>query len=85
MRRRALLAGLALLAASAACTKAAHAQAARRAPTTLLNVSYDPTRELYAAINPAFRRLEEADWTGRPGPRQPWRVRRASPRRPRRA
>jgi sulfate transport system substrate-binding protein len=25
-----------------------------RAQTTLLNVSYDPTRELYAAINPAF-------------------------------
>jgi sulfate/thiosulfate-binding protein len=27
---------------------------AARAQTTLLNVSYDPTRELYAALNPAF-------------------------------
>jgi sulfate/thiosulfate-binding protein len=27
---------------------------ARAAETALLNVSYDPTRELYAAINPAF-------------------------------
>ncbi len=27
---------------------------AARAQATLLNVSYDPTRELYAAINPLF-------------------------------
>ena len=33
---------------------AAHAQ------TTLLNVSYDPTRELYAAINPAFAQAWKA-------------------------
>ena len=30
------------------------------AQTTLLNVSYDPTRELYAAINPAFARAWKA-------------------------
>src|ERR1700710_3106553 len=44
MRRRSLLAGISLLAASRPA----------QAETTLLNVSYDPTRELYAAINPAF-------------------------------
>jgi sulfate transport system substrate-binding protein len=45
MSRRyyAWLAALALLAASAA-----------QADTTLLNVSYDPTRELYADFNAAF-------------------------------
>ncbi|WP_437674636.1 sulfate ABC transporter substrate-binding protein [Sorangium sp. So ce131] len=33
----------------------------RRAPVELLNVSYDPTRELYARINPLFEaRYEEA-------------------------
>ena len=31
-----------------------------RAQTTLLNVSYDPTRELYAAINPAFAKAWKA-------------------------
>ncbi len=31
-----------------------------RAETTLLNVSYDPTRELYAAINPAFTKAWKA-------------------------
>ena len=36
---------------------AARAQAVA---TTLLNVSYDPTRELYAAINPAFARAWKA-------------------------
>ncbi|MGI4954874.1 MAG: sulfate ABC transporter substrate-binding protein [Janthinobacterium lividum] len=30
------------------------------AQTTLLNVSYDPTRELYAAINPAFAKAWKA-------------------------
>ncbi|MBV9245403.1 MAG: sulfate ABC transporter substrate-binding protein [Methylobacteriaceae bacterium] len=40
-----------------AFTILAHAQ------TTLLNVSYDPTRELYKAINEAFA----ADWKGRTG------------------
>jgi sulfate transport system substrate-binding protein len=44
MRRRSLLAGISLLAASRPA----------QAETTLLNVSYDPTRELYAAINPVF-------------------------------
>jgi ABC-type sulfate transport system substrate-binding protein len=31
------------------------AAAAGQAQTTLLNVSYDPTRELYAAINKSFQ------------------------------
>ncbi len=31
-----------------------------RAETTLLNVSYDPTRELYAEINPAFAKAWKA-------------------------
>jgi sulfate/thiosulfate-binding protein len=31
-----------------------------RAQATLLNVSYDPTRELYAAINPAFAKAWKA-------------------------
>jgi sulfate/thiosulfate-binding protein len=44
MKRR-----LAALALSALTASAAHAS-----DTTLLNVSYDPTRELYAAINSAF-------------------------------
>ncbi|MBC7798984.1 MAG: sulfate ABC transporter substrate-binding protein [Gemmatimonadaceae bacterium] len=35
-----------------------------RAQDTLLNVSYDPTRELYAAINPLFARAWKAQ-TGR--------------------
>jgi len=48
----ALLAGAAMLA-----TTAAHADA------TLLNVSYDPTRELYKAINAAFA----ADWKDKTG------------------
>lgn len=34
-----------------------------RAGQTLLNVSYDPTRELYKAINPAFA----ADWKAKTG------------------
>ncbi len=33
------------------------------ADQTLLNVSYDPTRELYKAINPAFA----ADWKAKTG------------------
>jgi sulfate/thiosulfate-binding protein len=37
--------------------------AARAADTTLLNVSYDPTRELYRAINRAFA----ADWKAKTG------------------
>ena len=50
------LAGLAVLAATAATT-AAHAD------VTLLNVSYDPTRELYKAINAAFA----AEWKAKTG------------------
>ena len=45
------------LAASLLCSVAAQAQ------TTLLNVSYDPTRELYVDINKAFI----ADWKSRTG------------------
>src|SRR5512137_2995334 len=36
---------------------------AARADQSLLNVSYDPTRELYKQINPAFA----ADWKARTG------------------
>jgi len=42
--------GLALLACGAITVRNLQA----RAPITLLNVSYDPTRELYARINPLF-------------------------------
>lgn len=41
------------------------AQASFAAPPTLLNVSYDPTRELYRDINEAFA----ADWQARHGER----------------
>ncbi|WP_018266608.1 MULTISPECIES: sulfate ABC transporter substrate-binding protein [Methylosinus] len=37
--------------------------ATAQAATSLLNVSYDPTRELYKAINPAFA----ADWKAKTG------------------
>ena len=47
-----IMAGLAIL-------PAARAQA-QPSPATLLNVSYDPTRELYAAINPAFAKAWKA-------------------------
>lgn len=56
-RRRLLAAG----AAAAALPGLANAQA--RKPLTLLNVSYDPTRELYKDINVAFA----AYWKGRTG------------------
>ncbi len=63
-RRRFLAAlnGLAVRAAAgAACGPLAAplAQAARR--VTLLNVSYDPTRELYGEYNPAFARYWRAE------------------------
>ncbi|HWL83020.1 MAG TPA: sulfate ABC transporter substrate-binding protein [Roseomonas sp.] len=45
--RRAILAGAALI-------PSATAVRAQGAPTTLLNVSYDPTREFYRAFNAAF-------------------------------
>jgi sulfate transport system substrate-binding protein len=60
IRRRVLLA---LLAASTALGLHSTAQAAAPAPVTLLNVSYDPTRELYEAVNKAFA----ADWKTKTG------------------
>ncbi len=54
--RRALL-----LAASALALSAPHAQAQK--DLTLLNVSYDPTRELYADVNKAFA----AHWKAKTG------------------
>ncbi|HTI17961.1 MAG TPA: sulfate ABC transporter substrate-binding protein [Trinickia sp.] len=50
--RRRLLAGMAWGAAGAALGLGVQAPA--QASTTLLNVSYDPTRELYQSINKAF-------------------------------
>ena len=49
-------AAVVVLAATAAATAAS-------ADVTLLNVSYDPTRELYKAINAAFA----ADWKAKTG------------------
>jgi sulfate transport system substrate-binding protein len=49
-RRRLLAAG----AAAAVTTLAPRSADAALAPVTLLNVSYDPTRELYKAINASF-------------------------------
>jgi sulfate/thiosulfate transport system substrate-binding protein len=43
---------LALIVSAAGAIAARNLQA--RAPVALLNVSYDPTRELYARLNPAF-------------------------------
>src|SRR6478672_1863740 len=51
---------LAALAAIGFCTVAASAVLA---DTTLLNVSYDPTRELYKAVNEAFAK----DWQAKTG------------------
>ena len=52
------------------------------ADTTLLNVSYDPTRELYKAVNEAFIK----DWKAKGGDKvtidqSPWRLWQAGPRR----
>ena len=58
-RRRALHA----LATTALLAGAPHAVRAQPAPVTLLNVSYDPTRELYADFNKAFA----AHWKARTG------------------
>jgi sulfate/thiosulfate transport system substrate-binding protein len=55
----AALAALALPAASVF----AQQQAAAKGPVTLLNVSYDPTRELYVEFNQAFAKY----WKGRTG------------------
>ncbi|MBY0338451.1 MAG: sulfate ABC transporter substrate-binding protein [Acetobacteraceae bacterium] len=57
LSRRALLAAAPALAAASA--------AAQGAAQTLLNVSYDPTRELYREFNAAFA----ASWAGRGNPR----------------
>jgi sulfate transport system substrate-binding protein len=57
-----LLAGLGVLAALVACDSRQHGSEAR---VTLLNVSYDPTRELYADFNGAFARY----WLARTGQR----------------
>jgi sulfate/thiosulfate transport system substrate-binding protein len=51
------------LAAAAALTLATFAAGAVFADTTLLNVSYDPTRELYKAVNEAFAK----DWQAKTG------------------
>lgn len=59
--RLAVTGSLALLAALAPAGRAA-AQGAPK-PVTLLNVSYDPTRELYQAVNPIFA----AHWKGKSG------------------
>ena len=58
--RRGLIAGAAGLAAGPLLARAAFAEAK---PITLLNVSYDPTRELYKDINAAFA----AYWKGKTG------------------
>ena len=50
-------------AAGAAFIFAAFAASAVLADTTLLNVSYDPTRELYKAVNEAFIK----DWKAKGG------------------
>jgi sulfate/thiosulfate transport system substrate-binding protein len=51
------------LAAGAALIVTAFAASAVLADTTLLNVSYDPTRELYKAVNEAFIK----DWKAKTG------------------
>jgi len=51
------------LAAAAAVSIATFAAGAVLADTTLLNVSYDPTRELYKAVNEAFAK----DWKAKNG------------------
>ncbi len=53
----------ALIAAAPAAAPAAAQQRAAPKPVTLLNVSYDPTRELYEAVNTAFA----AQWKARTG------------------
>jgi sulfate transport system substrate-binding protein len=60
LSRRGLIAGAAGLAAAPLLAGPAFAQAK---PVTLLNVSYDPTRELYKDINAAFA----AYWKGKTG------------------
>jgi sulfate transport system substrate-binding protein len=59
-RRSALILGTVVAALSVG---AGVVRAAAPAPVTLLNVSYDPTRELYEAVNKAFA----ADWLAKTG------------------
>ena len=71
--------------AAAAFAAAAFAVPAFAADTTILNVSYDPTRELYKAVNAAFAK----DWKAKTGDDRhhravAWRFRQAGPRRHRR-
>ena len=55
------------LAAVAAIGFTMVAASAVLADTTLLNVSYDPTRELYKAVNEAFAK----DWQAKTGEESP--------------
>jgi sulfate transport system substrate-binding protein len=57
MKRRTLLSALALVALAAG---PAHVQKAHAAGDTLLNVSYDPTRELYEDYNASFAKYWKA-------------------------
>ena len=57
--RRSFLLSLVAVAAAALLPGAASASAQGK-PVTLLNVSYDPTRELYVAINDAFAKQWKA-------------------------
>jgi sulfate/thiosulfate transport system substrate-binding protein len=52
-----LLATVALAACGASAAPSPTGSSGAPAPVTLLNVSYDPTRELYQAVNPAFAKL----------------------------
>ena len=61
--RRRLLAATSAAAAAAATGLLPRSALAAPAPVTLLNVSYDPTRELYRAINTAFASF----WQSRTG------------------
>ena len=51
---------LAIFAALAAAIAALPSTVAQAAPVSLLNVSYDPTRELYVSINTAFAKSWKA-------------------------
>lgn len=51
---------IAIFAAFAAALTAVPASVAQAAPVSLLNVSYDPTRELYVAVNAAFAKSWKA-------------------------
>jgi sulfate/thiosulfate-binding protein len=55
-----LLLGLSAVSACSGGARSDEGASARSAPLELLNVSYDPTRELYAEFNDAFSRSHEA-------------------------